>query len=50
MIRILHVDEHSIARQGLKQIVSECPGIVAAGEAASGQKVLQLVRKHNLVQ
>jgi len=37
--------DHSIVRQGLKQIVSECPGMVVAGEAASGQEVLDLVRK-----
>jgi len=45
MIRILIADDHSIVRQGLKQIVSECPGMVVAGEAASGQEVLDLVRK-----
>jgi len=45
MIRILIVDDHSIVRQGLKQIISECPGMVVAGEAASGQEVLELVRK-----
>ena len=39
--------DHSIVRQGLKQIVSECPGMVVAGEAASGQEVLDLVRKRN---
>jgi DNA-binding NarL/FixJ family response regulator len=44
MIRILIVDDHSIVRQGLKQIVSECPGMVVAGEAASGQEMLDLVR------
>ena len=47
MIRILIADDHSIVRHGLKQIVSECPGMVVAGEAASGQEVLDLVRKHD---
>jgi two-component system invasion response regulator UvrY len=47
MIRILIADDHSIVRQGLKQIVSECPGMVVAGEAASGQEVLDLVRKRD---
>jgi len=47
MIRILIVDDHSIVRQGLKQIISECPGMVVAGEAASGQEVLELVRKRD---
>ena len=46
MIRILLVDDHSIVRQGLKQIVSECPEMVA-GEAASAQEVLDLVRKRD---
>jgi DNA-binding NarL/FixJ family response regulator len=44
------IADHSIVRQSLKQIISECPGMVVAGEAASGQEVLQLVRKHDLVQ
>ncbi len=47
MIRILIVDDHSIVRQGLKQIISECPGMVVAGEAASAQEVLELVRKRD---
>jgi two-component system invasion response regulator UvrY len=47
VIRILIADDHSIVRQGLKQIVSECPEMVVAGEAASGQEVLDLVRKRD---
>jgi DNA-binding NarL/FixJ family response regulator len=47
MIRILIADDHSIVRQGLKQIVSECPGMVVAGEAESGQEVLELVRERD---
>ena len=47
MIRILIADDHSIVRQGLKQIVSECPEMVVAGEAASGQEVLDLVRERD---
>jgi two-component system invasion response regulator UvrY len=47
MIRILIADDHSIVRQGLKQIVSECPEMVVAGEAASGQEALDLVRKRD---
>jgi two-component system invasion response regulator UvrY len=39
--------DHSIVRQGLKQIVSECPGMVVAGEAASGEEALDLVRKRD---
>ena len=47
MIRILIADDHSIVRQGLKQIVSECRGMVVAGEAASGQEALDLARKRD---
>ena len=47
MIRILLVDDHSIVRQGLKQIIAECPGMVVGGEVASGQEVLDLVRKRD---
>ena len=35
MIRILIADDHSIVRQGLKQIIAECPGMVVGGEVAS---------------
>jgi DNA-binding NarL/FixJ family response regulator len=45
MIRILIADDHAIVRQGLKQIVSECPGMVVAGEAAYGEEALALARK-----
>jgi DNA-binding NarL/FixJ family response regulator len=44
MIRILIADDHSIVRQGLKQIVSECPGMAVTGEAESGSEALELVR------
>lgn len=46
MIRILIADDHSIVRQGLRQIVSECSGMRVAGEAASGQEALDLARAH----
>jgi DNA-binding NarL/FixJ family response regulator len=42
MIRILIVDDHGIVRQGLRQIVSECPHMEVAGEAANGQEALAL--------
>jgi two-component system invasion response regulator UvrY len=47
MIRILIVDDHSIVRKGLRQIVAECPGMSIAGEAADGQEALEMVRQHD---
>ena len=44
MIRILVADDHSVVRQGIKQIVADSPDMEIAGEAASGQETLQLVR------
>jgi DNA-binding NarL/FixJ family response regulator len=45
VIRILIADDHAIVRQGLKQIVSESPGMVVAGEAANGEEAVALARK-----
>jgi two-component system invasion response regulator UvrY len=45
MIRILIADDHAIVRQGLKQILAETPDMTVAGEAASGQEVLDRVKK-----
>lgn len=44
MIKILIADDHAVVRRGLKQIVSETPDIVAAGEASTGYEVLDQVR------
>jgi len=43
-IRVLIADDHSIVRQGLKQILSDTPDLVVAGEASNGVEVMQLVR------
>jgi DNA-binding NarL/FixJ family response regulator len=45
MIRVLIADDHGIVRQGLKQIVSESPGIVVTGEASDGEEALALARQ-----
>jgi len=45
MIKILIADDHSIVREGLKQIVGESPEMVVGGEAINGQQVLELVHK-----
>jgi len=44
MIRILIVDDHAIVRAGLKQIVSENPDMIVAGEASNGQEALNFIR------
>ena len=43
MIRVFVADDHAIVRQGLKQIVADTPDVVVAGEASSGQEVLDKV-------
>jgi len=44
MIRVLLADDHAIVRAGLKEILAETGDITVAGEAASGQEVLALIR------
>jgi two-component system, NarL family, invasion response regulator UvrY len=44
MIRILIGDDHTIVREGLKQLLSETSNIVVAGEAATGQDVVRRLR------
>ena len=43
MIRILVVDDHTIVREGLKQIIADTPDLVVAGEAGNGQEALEKV-------
>ena len=45
MIRILIADDHSVVREGLKQIVQETGDMVVGGEAANGHEVLQLIHQ-----
>ncbi len=47
MISVFIADDHAIVRQGLKQIVSDTADIQLAGEAATGQETLRLVRNGN---
>jgi DNA-binding NarL/FixJ family response regulator len=47
MIRILIADDHSIVRQGLKQIVADYTDITIAGEASNGQQVVDMVSKND---
>jgi DNA-binding NarL/FixJ family response regulator len=45
MINVLIVDDHTIVREGLKQILAECPQVKVAGEAAGGQDALTRMRE-----
>jgi DNA-binding NarL/FixJ family response regulator len=45
MIRVLVADDHAIVREGLKQILAKSGDLVVAGEAATGNDVLRMVRE-----
>ena len=45
MLKILAVDDHTIVREGLKQILSEVPDMIMAGEASNGPQALQQIRE-----
>ena len=45
MKRILVADDHTIVREGLKQILAKSGDLQVAGEAANGNDVLKLVRE-----
>jgi DNA-binding NarL/FixJ family response regulator len=45
MLKILIADDHAIVRQGLKQIVTETPDMVVAGEASNGQELLNRIKE-----
>ena len=47
MIKILIADDHTIVREGLKQIVAETPDMVVADEAGNGNEVLSKVLKND---
>jgi len=44
MIKVLVADDHTIIRDGLRQILADTPDLVVAGEAANGNEVLEQVR------
>jgi len=48
MIRVLIADDHTIVREGLKQILLETDDIVPVDEAGNGHEVLEKVAKNNL--
>ena len=45
MIRVLIVDDHTIVRDGLKQILAETSDIVVAAEAQNGREAIGKVRE-----
>ena len=45
MIRIVIADDHTIVREGLKQLLTATPDMSVAGEASDGHQVMQLVRE-----
>jgi DNA-binding NarL/FixJ family response regulator len=47
VIRVLIVDDHSIVRDGLKRILAATTDLQVAGEAASGEAALALVKAHD---
>lgn len=44
LIRVLIVDDHTVVRQGLVEILSKQPGMVVVGEAVDGQQAVEQVR------
>jgi DNA-binding NarL/FixJ family response regulator len=47
MIRIVIADDHTIVREGLKQVLSAASDLMIVGEAQNGQEVLQRVREED---
>lgn len=46
-IKVMIVDDHSIFREGVKQIVSDTEDLVVVSEADSGHAAIQLCRQHD---
>jgi two-component system invasion response regulator UvrY len=46
MYKILIADDHAVVRKGLKQILTETSDMIAAGEASTGQEVLDMLMKN----
>jgi DNA-binding NarL/FixJ family response regulator len=47
MIKILIVDDHTLMREGLKQILTSCSDMQVAGEAENGEDALVKVRQQD---
>ena len=46
MTRVLVVDDHSLFREGLKQIIAETPDLRVTGEAVGGHDALRAIEGH----
>jgi len=47
MIKVFIVDDHTIVREGLRQILEETPDIVVAAEASNAQEVVNKVKNNS---
>ena len=47
MIRVLLADDHTLVREGLKQLLSATADICVEGEAANGEEALALVKAND---
>ena len=47
MIKLIIADDHAVVRKGLKQIFEETSDIVVAGEANSGNELLEKLRRED---
>jgi two-component system NarL family response regulator len=45
-IRILLADDHTVLRQGLRDLLQRQDGLTIVGEATNGQEAVELFRKH----
>jgi len=43
MVEVLIIDDHSVVRAGLKQIINETPDMIVADEAGTGQEALEKI-------
>jgi DNA-binding NarL/FixJ family response regulator len=47
VLKVLVIDDHTIVREGLKQILAAVPDIVVAGEASEGNEALGRIRRED---
>ena len=47
MIKVLFAEDHTIVREGLKQILADTKDIIVAGEAADGDEALARIREED---
>jgi len=45
MIRVLMADDHTIVREGIRQLLTETADLVMAGEARNGAELIQRIRE-----